>query len=312
MRALRRSWRGLCWGVRRSSPIPPPGAIIWFAALNEANTAGEWDEAAWPAAVALGNWALGAEKYDIAATAWTAADIHSDASLVDPVLAHAVAKTGQAATLILPHVNRPDSSALAQARELLSDAQSHLYPFAVQERSDHQLTPAQAAYAQAMAWLAFTHVDYERPHGPRAEHDWPDAHDASGAVGLPCEMGQSAGDAGSVSDGGRCRRGEAASSSCARSWTKAGKLFAPTKPPPRRRGIFTSAALQMTQRYHVVRFDDAPANCVMPHVASCRSISAPCVDKRKGRGGEPLRVLGPPKVLLFGARSEFALAHATI
>jgi hypothetical protein len=247
---------------------PSVGGDHLIAALNEANTAGEWDEGAYPAAVALGNWALSADKYDIATIAWTAADLHAGASLIDPVLAHAVAKTGMGATLLLQNLNHQNNASLERAHQLLSEAMHSLYPYAVQERSDHQFTPAQSAYAQAQAWSSFIHTDFR---DGRAETD--EARraslftDANGRTVCPLHWAQPSHSFASLYPDAAMRRnqnGVVVLRVLLDDNARVVKADAAAAAPPR---VFTTAAQDLAQVMPVTRADFAPADCTMPHVA---------------------------------------------
>lgn len=247
---------------------PPIGRDHLLAALNEANTPGEWDEAAYPAAVALGNWALGADRYDIANAAWAAAEMHAGASLLDPVLAHAVAKTGLAATLILQNLNHLNATSLEHAHQLLSDAMHSLYPYAVQERSDHLFTPAQTAFGQAQAWSSFIHTDSR--DGRREDDQARRAAlftDASGHVACPLHWAQPSHSFAPLYPDAALQHGQngiVVLRVLLDGSARVVKADAVAAAPPR---VFTTAAQDLAQVMPVSRAVFAPADCTMPRVA---------------------------------------------
>jgi hypothetical protein len=115
------------------------------------------------AATALGQWALEAQEFNTAESAWRTADRLAD-STADPAFARARALTGLGVAIFLGNANpqeqqvgsrmrRISTPQAQEANEAFVGAQLLLWPAAYAEiPPGARLTAGQAAYAQAMAW----------------------------------------------------------------------------------------------------------------------------------------------------------------
>lgn len=155
------------------------GRDALLRALASAEARSDLDEAAYAAGMALGARALELGDFQSAHRAWAAAVSHSGAtSTPRAVLRRGRAQTGDAVTTIFQSGNHDSASARDQAYAALQQVATDLYPYALQSGDSAQLTPFQAAYAEAIGWRDLGRAHYTpRPIAPM--------HDVTGAIVCP-------------------------------------------------------------------------------------------------------------------------------
>jgi hypothetical protein len=234
----------------------PAGRAALLAALTSAQGRSDLDDIAYAAAMSLGAHALSAGDYPMAHRAWDDAAGHSGTTPVArAVLLRSRAHTGDAVTTIFEYGTRDSASARDQAYAELQQVAVDLYPYAILNRDDGQLTPFQEAYAEAIGWRDAGRARYTpQPTAPM--------HDINGAVVCPVRW--------------HGNNDVLQSLSLAHTNVSALAVFriltddsgAPTKVDVAYAQTTENHAREMAviSRLHAQRATDAPANCVMPHV----------------------------------------------
>lgn len=112
---------------------------------------------AFSGAVQLGTWAIVHRQPDVARQAWQAAGLHASGSEFGEDYGLGVARTWEAGSIIMTEIGyggarRIDRTQAVEAYTLLGEALAVLYPLALHEAPNLELTVAQRALADAMAW----------------------------------------------------------------------------------------------------------------------------------------------------------------
>jgi hypothetical protein len=233
-------------------------------------------EEIFPAATQLGRWAIVNRQPTMAREAWAAAGANASGSVYGETYGAAASRTWEAASMIMEDLGyegrrrRMDVDVAYQAYGMLTEAFWALRPLALEEAPSMELTVAQRAYAETMAWQAIVRAKL-----------------SSDGQRLPREYAEAQGDADGMSELG-------AAGAAPRCWTRLmarplpefpgdalnrGQLGAvvvrlrldPTGHVTEHevvayagRGGFTEAVERVASRWRVVRRDDSPANCRMP------------------------------------------------
>ncbi|MES1199602.1 MAG: energy transducer TonB [Pseudomonadota bacterium] len=124
------------------------------AGLREAEHNSDVEDYAYPASVALAQWALWDHQYPLAREAWAWAATHANGAFSDPELARAQARTGEAASLLLDQ--RAEDA--TPAWTMLLEVHDQLYSAAHRDTPDHAVSDVQWVYAQAQAWFAIANL----------------------------------------------------------------------------------------------------------------------------------------------------------
>jgi TonB family protein len=150
--------------------------------LNDAASALAVDEV-YPAAAELGHWLLLNRQPDLAAEAWSVAGANASGSLFGEAYGRGNARTWEAASIIIDEVgyrsgrHRINAVRAQQAYALLTEAYLALRPLSQQEAPGLELTVAQQAFAQTMAWRSALHAklvadgQHIPPQPPEAQGD---------------------------------------------------------------------------------------------------------------------------------------------
>lgn len=138
-----------------------PAAQRVLAALEEAQAARLAPAEIYDGAVELGHFALRSGEYAQARQAWSIAANYAEGSRFTPAYAAARAQVGGAAAIFLEDITRTgrrrgelSDETAALARRELNEAIDVLQPLAEVESPDGEMTLAQVAYADALAWRA--------------------------------------------------------------------------------------------------------------------------------------------------------------
>lgn len=148
------------FGQSQLAVAPEQGAQTLRMALQQAAERQDVMDRAFRAAAALGAWALAAEQYELAQTAWAQAVAHSPGDAPADILARERARTAQAVAMIAEHADNPRAAARDDAYEMLSESLNALYPFAIEQPDNGNLTPFQVAYAEALGWRGYGRAAY--------------------------------------------------------------------------------------------------------------------------------------------------------
>lgn len=150
----------LAFGQAQLAISPEQGASSLANALSDAAQRTDLDDRAFRAAAALGTWALEREQYEVARVAWAQAVAHVRGQAPADILARERARTAQAVAMIAEHAANERAAARDQAYALLTDSMDALYPFAIEQAANGEITPFQAAYAEAAGWRAYGRATY--------------------------------------------------------------------------------------------------------------------------------------------------------
>jgi hypothetical protein len=148
------------------------------AALDAAIAAGAPGETVQPAAIDLAMWTFAHERYEQSQAAWAivGASVAGDSDGANYVRGRA--KIGEGASLFMQSIasRRGGREDLAEGHNALNEALAVLRPLAEIETAPNQMSLAQLAYAEAVAWDGATHAvfrtrDWDIPESPEAEGD---------------------------------------------------------------------------------------------------------------------------------------------
>lgn len=139
----------------------PEGGPALAAALEAAQTARLPAEEIYDAALELGQYGLKRREYPLARQAWSIAANYAEGSRFPAAFALGRARVGAAAALAMEEVSsrgrhrgRLTIEGATTVRRELTEAVTLLAPLAEARSPDDDLTLAQAAYAEALAWRA--------------------------------------------------------------------------------------------------------------------------------------------------------------
>lgn len=250
------------------------------AALEAAPAAGVPGEEIYDAALELGIFALGESQFALAREGWSIAADYAGSSRYPEAYARARAQVGAAAAAMLEDLNRTRArrgtlsvDGLEYAWRELSEAVLLLQPLAVVDPPSGEMSLAQSALAEALAWRAALRAKARTDRMNVPEYTEAEG-DADGAmeVAAPIEAGQprcfvslrhGRGNLASLYPARALDQGALAGLTMRVSINAAGEVIQTRAVAVIGDDAFARAINNSRNRWTVVRQEDSPANCRM-------------------------------------------------
>ena len=237
---------------------PAQGAERIEIALERIGDRTDLDEHAHAAALALGAWARDQSSYDRARRAFATAAVYARGAS-NPAYSHAVARTAEGALVIVADRRRHGRAAMREAYAILTEAMEELWPLALVASEDNQLTPAQRAFARAMAWRSIA-ADVGRPRGEDG-----DVQNLIGVVACHYRISGTFGDLSRFYPARALRRGDQGVIVVRVSFDQEGRAVGTQIAAGAPIDTFADSAADLATQFRLVRTDNSPPNCVMPN-----------------------------------------------